>query len=298
MTLLKLGKITAVLLLMLMAVPPAQAQTLVFSHEKSYPTTVKRWTKAITAASFESASWITPIEGVLGRDSKHRHKHRDTILMVPHASIGDDITLVVWLHGLGGFGAREFQNRLIPQVEALLLEGHSVAIAIPEMPWSTNTKTPRSRQGQVFRQTGSFENYIAQMQVTLGHWLYKRDGVRPGLMRLAVVGHSAGGSALASAGREGGLCRVQPDFVVWSDASYGTWLDRAWKGCLSDAKQTTRTYVLVREGDKPHRNLKRLIKGKEEEDQPEVDILPRKYFTHTNIGDRVLLMSPIFGPGC
>ena len=272
----------------------------VYTSNKVYEVTAKRWKNAVDGASFKSTSWIWNIGD---RDKKHRNKARDTILMVPSQTSPESLTLVVWFHGCGGFSKKTFSSRIIPQIEEIVEDGNSVAIAIPEMPWSINTTTKCGRQGRVWTRPGELENYINDVKKHLASWAWVTHRVPLGDVRLSFIGHSAGGSALASAAKEGSLCNLKPDSIVWSDASYGYWLDRAWKSCIRDTD--TSLHVLVRKWDKPHKNAERLSKvWKRVNDQPgqNIDIhyyvLNRKIWTHGRIGDNIFTITRLFPPGC
>ena len=276
----------------------AHAEAKVYSGVNVYKPTVSKWKTAVSNASFDSISWIwnlgTP-------DRKHKNGSRDTILMVPDSAVPDNITLLVWFHGLGGFKKGTFEKRILPQVENIVEAGNSVAIAIPEMPWSINTSTPRKRQGQVWRSPGDLERYISGVKERLQTWSIITHGVDLGSVRIVFVGHSAGGSAMMSAAKEGGLCRLKPEAIVWSDASYGYWLDSAWNGCIKNTD--TELYILVRKWDKPHKNAQRLIKRiKRRKSSPKADVhyqvLNRKHWTHSRIGNSVFKLTDLFPPGC
>ena len=272
----------------------------VYTGTGVYSKTVKRWTRAVKSASFGSTSWIYNTPSSDARDKLHVNGHRDTILMVPDTTIPDDITLVVWFHGLGGFSDKTFRKRLMPQIDTLVENGNSVALAIPEMPWSINTSTRRGRQGRVWRSPGDLERVVTDLKEHLMMWARIVHGSDLGTVRIMFVGHSAGGSALMSASIEGSLCRLRPETVVWSDASYGSWLDKAWSGCLRHTTDVD-IHVLVRKWDRPHQNAKRFMrKIKHAKTSPRVFYrpLPRKCWTHGRIGNNALVFSDIFPPGC
>jgi len=266
----------------------------VYTGSGVYDSTVKRWTSAINTADFGSVSWIfaSPTNGV--PDKKHLNGHRDTILMVPTPSDPRNLTVIVWFHGLGGFTDKTFSKRLIPQIEKIVDQGHSVALVVPEMPWSTNTITRRGRQGKVWRKSGDLEKFMDDVLEHLSIWALVHHGVDLGNVSIVFVGHSAGGSAISSAAREGGLCRLKPTTVIWSDASYDHWLDRAWNGCLQHAD--TELYVLVRKWDDPHKNAQSFVRGikSPHKDKINYHVLDRKSWTHGRIGNQALLIPDIF----
>ena len=301
----RVSRMIALRLLMLVAVlgitPHAYAVAKVYTGVDVYNPTVSKWEKAARNASFDSVSWIWSLGTP---DRKHKNGSRDTILMVPDTAIPDNITLVVWFHGLGGFRKGTFEKRIIPQIENIVEDGHSVAVAIPEMPWSINTTTPRKRQGQVWKRPGELERYIASVKEHLETWSIITHGVPLGPVRLIFVGHSAGGSAIMSAAKEGGICRLKPEAIVWSDASYGHWLDRTWKSCVKDLEDSE-LHVLVRKWDKPHKNAERVRKlwrrsrsAPGQNIEVHYHVLSRKYWTHSRIGNNVFRITALFPPGC
>ena len=266
----------------------------VYSGAGVYQPTVDRWSRAIGNAPFESTTWIfgSPTNG--SKDHFHRNKRRDTILLVPEASNHLEVTLIVWFHGLGGFSGGEFRKRIIPQIQHFVDRDRSVAIAIPEMPWSINTRTPRGRQGKVWQRPRDLEIFVEDMLDHLEVWSTIRHGSYLGEVRIVFAGFSAGGSALSSAAREGGLCRSKPTAVLWLDATYDHWLDKAWTACLKKCKTDIR--LLVRKWDDPHRNAKEFMGNLSPSVIPNVSlqVLPRKTWTHGEVGNRGLIEANIF----
>ena len=262
----------------------------------TYEKTERRLTRVTDGLAFESSSWIfrSKFNGHL--DRRHYNGHRDSVLLVPTSSHPDDLTLIVWFHGLGGFSEKTFR-RVLSQAQEISKEGYSIAIAIPEMPWSINTSTKRSRQGRVWRRSGDFSNFILENKTLLASWAIANYGVSINAIRIVVVGHSAGGSAISSAAVEGGLCDVQPHAIVWSDARYGRWLGAAWSGCLSESGITM--HLLVRKWDKPHRNAEMFMKTlKGISPCVKYQVLNRRRWRHGDIGNRALILSDLFPPGC
>lgn len=263
----------------------------------AYNATARRWSKAIKKASFGSTSWIWSISP---NDFKHKNKSRDAILIVPDASGPESITLVIWFHGLNGFGKRTFEKRLIPQLNDLVENGNSIALAIPEMPWSTNTSTPRGRQGRVWNKKGELTNFISQTKDRLSEWAETIHGEPLGNVEIVFVGHSAGGSALMSASEEGSLCLSNPRAILWSDASYGNWLKRAFNGCIKNLSQEQEIHILVRKWGKPYLKAESFFDSRKSRDNLNIlyNVLRRKYWKHSDIGDNALLLTDIFPSGC
>jgi hypothetical protein len=259
-----------------------------------YPKTVERWSRAIRDSDLSATSWIfvSPTNG--GRDRLHKNGRRDTILVVPEHAHPARLNLVVWFHGLHGFSEKTFRNRLIPMLKEISTEEQPVAMVIPEMPWSTNTKTPRGRQGKVWREKGSLTAFIADTVEHLDVWGLMRHGSPPWGLKIVFAGFSAGGSALSSAAVEGSLCSTRPHSVVWIDASYDGWLDKAWKGCLQ--KSSTHVHVLVRKWDTPHHRADAFMKSIPKDTVPDLSyyVFDRKNWTHSDIGSRGLIEADVF----
>lgn len=264
----------------------------------TYKKTPQRLGKVLNELNLESASYVYRSRYNGFSDRRHYNRHRDTALIVPAEAVPQDLTLVVWFHGLGGFSEKTFR-RVLRQVKALTKAGHSVAVSIPEMPWSTNTNTKRSRQGRVWEYPGDFSNFISESKDKLDGWARSNHNTSISNLRIVIVGHSAGGSAISSAAQEGGLCDVAPSNIIWSDASYGFWLNQAWDGCLSNLD--TKIQLLVRKWDKPHVRASNFLKSTKLEgleERIDYQVLDRKRYRHGDIGDNALILSEAFVPGC
>jgi hypothetical protein len=285
-------------MLFLSAFSADKAYADIYAEKGTYKESVDRWTRSINSSTFKSTSWIWNLER---KDELHKNKRRDSILVVPETAKAEDITLVVWFHGLNGFSEKGFKNRIIPQLEYLVGKDSSIALAIPEMPWSVNTSSPRGRQGRVWLRKGELERYVKEIKEYLDVWALVFRQKELGQVRLIFIGHSAGGSAIMSASREGSLCSLKPDAIVWSDASYGYWLDSAWNGCIHKMSPETEAHILVRKWDKPHKNASRLMKRlKKKTYGPKIfyQVLDRRRWTHGRIGNSVFLLTDLVPPGC
>tara|TARA_R100000808_G_C2155555_1_gene168652 strand:+ start:7034 stop:7912 length:879 start_codon:yes stop_codon:yes gene_type:complete len=271
----------------------------VFIEPNVYSQTVTRWLNALPSAEFSFTTWLFQNPSEDARDFKHRNGWRDSVLLVSNESIPEDITVIVWFHGLGGFSDKTFQKRIIPQLNKAASENGSFAIAIPEMPWSVNTQTPRGRQKQVWKKPGSLQHYINAVHARLEKWSIQVHNKKIEKIRWIFVGHSAGGSALTSASRAGDICKLKPELVVWSDASYGSWFDLAWKGCLG--KTIIDQHILVRKWDKPYIKIKETFRNRFKKKIPchlYLEVLDRKSWPHGKIGDNALDLSDVFIIGC
>ena len=268
-----------------------------------YNKTVKRTKAFLASEKGNLGAWVFQSKHNGWRDLKHKNKRRDNILFIPekiNALNDGDITLIVWYHGLGGFKESTFR-RSWQQVKEIMSEtDHVVALAIPEMPWSVNTSTPRGRQGRVWTRAGEGGGFVRESTRLLTN-VTGFDG----RINVIIVGHSAGGSAIASASAEGSICELMPSVitsVVWSDASYGSWLSRAHNGCLGKQARLENidVSVVVRKWDTPHKKATQFFKRKGRKDIYHYMVLPRKKYTHTKIGNNILLilLPDLFPPGC
>lgn len=281
-----------VLLLSFLISPSAIAEVNV--EPGVYKKTTQRWKAAISLSSFNSDSWLWKL-GI--HDRKHENNSRDSILLIPKNALPDDITLVIWFHGCSGFSQKTFNNRIIGQFTSIIENNHSVAIAVPEMPWSINTSTTCGRQGRVWRSNFSLQKYVDNLHVRLSRWASSEHEVPLGTVRTVVIGHSAGGSAIMSASLEGSLCSIKPEAVVWSDATYGRWLQRAWSGCMSGLGFDL--HVVVRKWDKPHYNTRKFMRNIQRNERSIFyKVLDRKRWKHGGIGDNIINLTNIFPPGC
>ena len=221
-------------------------------------------------------------------DKYHINGSRDTIVVIPkNVKLAQHVDILYWFHGLTGFKKRTFETRLIPQFRWLVKERKIAAIlVVTEMPWSRFTRTQWRRQGRVFKRKNEFLYYALEVENRV---LTSYDDMKKTYYRI-IVGHSAGGSAIASAAKYGGLCKLRPSGVIFSDATYGSWFTRAWYGCLSPLvrKKQTRLIVLGQSFGTP---WKRFIhwaqRNKATAGLVEAYRLPLPW-THSRIGDNAI----------
>ena len=266
---------------------------------------VKEWSRSLNkVSSINSITYIRNKSG--GRDKLHRNGHRDVIVWIPETTdLVKDFVVVLWFHGHYGYVPhRTFEDRTLKQFVPLA-KSKNFVIVIPEMPWSVHTKTPRKRNSQVWLSPGSFSKFILQVEgILTEHFVDKlskgatnaKIATRSiGNIDYKIVGHSAGGSTIKRLGITGDLCKLGPSMVVWSDSSYGNWLDLAWDGCIKDTNILVK--ILVYKGGSPWRQATRFL-GSFQEAPPNMKIyIKKKGWSHKLIGNNAVKLSKLLeGP--
>ncbi len=285
-------------------------ETLV-TENGSYHKTILTW-KAVyhelikNNAVTRGAAFIAPIPGNGYKDRLHRNGARNTIIFVPIATKFNDefIDVIFYFHGLGGFKERDFKTRVLRHTKGFQERSKNFIVVIPEMPWSRNTSTRRGRQGRVFNKNNEFStfvNSVIKVVVTLFEpSLVKRSQcMKQNLCQFnfgnaILVGHSAGGSAIKSISKSGGLDwlytgrNVRSVKIIFSDAGYGSWTDTAWKYFKLKGPETRTEFILLtREWDRPYNNTKRFLKKfKRVPGNIRHKVFDRKKITHAGIGDQ------------
>lgn len=233
-----------------------------------------------------------------GVDTKHKNRKRDTIIYIPSTLRADErIDVIFFFHGLGGFSERDFKIRILRHTQKFLSNNRNYIIVVPEMPWSKNTSTPRSRQGRVFLSPGDFpvftDSIISRASAALN---IKESNFILGSAIL--IGHSAGGSTLKSISKSGGLDwlhttrRFRNVRIIFSDAGYGSWTQATWRSFKMRASSNTEFIFLTRRWDRPYNNTIKFLKGFREIPSNIVHkVFERKEATHTQIGDQALAWS-------
>ena len=214
---------------------------------------VKEWAGSLDKVSTVSSSTYIR-KKVGGKDKLHRKGHRDVIVWIPASTdLTKDFIAVIWFHGHYGYVPyRTFEDRTLKQFVPLAKSKNFVVI-IPEMPWSVHTKTPTKRNSLLWQKPGSFLDFIFQVEsILIEHnintllegAMNARVAARSlGKIDYRIVGHSAGGSTIKRLGITGDLCKLNPSVVVWSDSSYGLWLQNAWNGCLGESNILVKVFV-------------------------------------------------------
>jgi len=245
-------KCLVTLLWIVLSTSLAPAQTIVHTvhWEKGVnKKVVKEWTGSLDKVStVSSTTYIKKKVG--GKDKLHRKGHRDVIVWIPKdTDLTKDFIVVMWFHGHYGYVPhRTFEDRVLKQFVPLAGSKNFVVV-VPEMPWSIHTKTPTKRNSLLWLKPGDFMKFVSQVEgVLLNHVEsgvsdVTRTKSRLGKIDYRVVGHSAGGSTIKRLGITGDLCKLNPSMVVWSDSSYGLWLQNAWDGCLGESNILVKVFV-------------------------------------------------------
>ncbi len=287
--------------LLLVLINPSYADTshTIVWESGVYIKTLEKWASALNKASSPgSTTYIQKKVG--GADKLHKTGHRDTITWIPHTTdLSQPFIMVIWFHGHYGFVRdRTFINRTLKQLDPMTTveQNKNFVLVLPEMPWSVHTRTPTKRNSQLWKKRGDFLEFVEQAEDTLREHLRKTNRyLEMGSIEYRVVGHSAGGSTIKRLGMTGDLCQLSPTMVVWSDSSYGSWLDLAWDGCLKKSPHIL-TKVFVAKGDSPWRNALRFMKRFNKAPKNlQVHVMKKPKWSHKLIGNNVVALSNLLG---
>ena len=264
-----------------------------------YSKTAMEWTRSVMKVSnIASTTYIEKKVG--GKDSLHRVGHRDVITWIPSTTdLTKDFTLIIWLHGHYGYvPSRTFEDRTLKQIVPLT-KSKNFVIAIPEMPWSVHTSTPTKRNSLLWTRPGDFIKFVDQIKSTLlrhvNNGANDVAGAKKGLGKIdyRIVGHSAGGSTIKRLGITGDLCKLNPSMVVWSDSSYGLWLQEAWDGCLKNHRDIL-VKVFVAKGDSPWGRATQFMgQFQSPPENVKLYIMKKPTWSHKLIGNNVVKLSGV-----
>lgn len=259
---------------------------------------VNQWSKSLNKVSdVSSTTYIRKKEG--GRDSLHVRKHRDVIVWVPSTTdLSRQFTMLIWFHGHHGYvPKRTFENRTLKQIVPYTKDKNFILV-LPEMPWSVHTPTPTKRNSLLWMKPGSFLKFVSQVENLLLKHIERGDSNdarakrRLGKIDYRIVGHSAGGSTIKRLGITGDLCKLNPSMIVWSDSSYGKWLDNAWEGCLKD-RPNILVKVFVQKWLSPWKNATRFL-GQFQGPRKNLELhVKNKGWSHKLIGDNIVKLSGV-----
>lgn len=249
---------------------------------------VKLWQEHLTSAGIGGTAWLGPIDGNGTVDSKHRFKKRSTLIFVPNNhDLDKDTDVIIWLHGHWGFN--KFYTRILRHIDSIYSSGRNVVIIAPELPWSVWTRTPTKRNG-----TGPFKNFEEYLiwKRNIIMLLENKFGIKEDRIskNTVIYGHSAGGSAIKSMAIVGALRDIQPSAIIFSDSSYGNWLDVTYDYYIKYHPEV-QVYAMTAIHGSPRRNAKRFLKGRGIKKENITHMMMPKGWTHKRIGDNCLLMS-------
>ena len=248
---------------------------------------VKEWAESLDKIStVDSTTYIVKKSG--GEDPLHRLKHRDAIIWMPNSTdLSKDVVVIFWFHGHYGYVPhRTFQDRALKQF--VPLSSKNFVLVVPEMPWSVHTPTPTKRNSRLWLKAGDFLKFVDQVKDIM----VKHNTGKPlGAIDYRVVGHSAGGRTIKRLGITGDLCKIKPSLVVWSDSSYGKWLDNAWDGCLKDTNTIVKVFVY--KGGAPWRNATRFLGQFQDPPENLKLYIKARGWSHKLIGNNVVKLSGV-----
>ena len=245
-----------------------------------YSKTAARWAEILAERTDKGST--TLIKKLQIRDKLHKNGSRDYIVWIPEGAGSncktDEQTIgIVWFHGHTGFSERTFRERILKQFAPHMHKNFFVVV--PEMPWSWNTSTRTRRNGRIWQKPGEFIEFIGRV---------REDVAQMGINKIdwRIVGHSAGGSTIKTIGQTGDLCKLNPSRIVWSDSSYGYWMETANSGCLQNYR--TDAYV-THWASKTNVAALRFAKTK----QGRNTTVHKSKLPHLKIGDNIVKLSGI-----
>lgn len=252
--------------------------------------TKTRWVKALEKHGVTGTTFIGTIPGNGYADKKHPRGHRDAIVFAPSTiDYKKPVEFVFFFHGLEGFGEHDFDVRLARNIKTLMNDKNFILI-FPEMPWSQNTSTPRSRQNKAWVGAKPYEDLNLFSECALvAIYRYFSSELFEHPNTVTLIGHSAGGGALKQAALSGSLDFVQPTKIIFSDADYNDYTKTVWEKYVKDHPECN-LKILVRDGDKPYKKTVSFLKRFSGKIPENIDFitLSRK-FSHKKIGDQILL---------
>ena len=256
-----------------------------------YHKTVSKWARSLHhVGGVNSTTYIRKLEG--GKDRLHAAKHRDVVYWIPGTTdLSKPFIMLIWFHGHYGYDQqRTFVDRTLAQMVPKALEGKNFVLVLPEMPWSVHGRTPTKRNGKIWTKPGEFNNFVKKSVdlVANHHGNSSCDDMqcKPlGAIDYRIVGHSAGGSTISTVGSTGDLCLLNPTRIVWSDSTYGRWLERANSGCL----QEFQTDVFINGHKSTATSPRRFVKTYEGRNTT----IHQKKLSHKLIGNNIIKLSGI-----
>ena len=285
--------------LALLVVAPAHADekshVLIDGYDGAYQKSVERWQGAISKHDISGVSFVGRIPGNGYKDRHHRNGSRDTIIFLPAGLTPEKpVEVIYFFHGLGGFGKRDFEARLAPSIKKMMHQRRNFILIVPELPWSSNTDTPRGRQGKAWQDKDG--TTLVRFFLHVRHLFHVGLEIPVFDMNpiVTIVAHSGGGGALKTVARAKVLEVLRPDVIVMSESSYGNWASQIWKHYVKDHPDCKFVFLLLK-GSEPYQRTTRLLKKIGPEQQNiKVKLYNRPQFSHMKVGDISLVDSAEF----
>ena len=243
--------------------------------------TISEISAAENASKLRVWSWVGFVKGNDEYDPLHKIHKRSTFITHSEFTHKKDHYIFIWFHGMGGYKRSSFDGIY---KYLIWLEANEVSNTwiMPELPWSSNVSNIDGRYA--WQKKDAFKTFVDSAVAMAPELMSKKN------VHIIIAGHSRGGKSIAWAARTGGLCKVNPEWVIWSDSTYSNWLLDAWNYCLKDLPvfmeifylKNTETEISVKKFEKI--NNSKLV-----------DIRPlTSPWYHGKIGDSILYLTNAF----
>jgi len=243
--------------------------------------TVNELSNCEKASKLKIWSWVGFVNGNNEHDPKHSNGKRSTFIAHNEKVNAKIHFVIVWFHGMHGYNAGTFDG-IYDYLVWLDKQNISVTFILPELPWSSNVNGIDGRY--VWVKQDSFKTFYDNALAKVPKLSKSKE------THVIVAGHSRGGKSIAWAAKTGGLCKVNPTWVIWSDATYGSWLQKAWEYCLKDIPVHIEIFYLRNTETQTSVKKFQLINN-----STLVELIPMSYpWYHGKIGDNVLKISDVF----
>ena len=226
-------------------------------------------------------SWVGFVKGNDDYDSLHKIHKRSTFIAHNEFTDKKDHFIFIWFHGMGGYKQSSFEG-----IYKYLIWLNNTEVSntwiMPELPWSANASNIDNRHA--WEKKESFKTFVDSAIAMAPELMSKKR------IHIIVAGHSRGGKAISWAARTGGLCKVNPEWVIWSDSTYSNWLLDAWNYCLKDLPVFMEIFYL--KGTETEISVKKFEKIN---NSKLVDIRPlTSPWYHGKIGDSIIYLTNTF----
>ena len=261
-----------------------------------YPHTQNKVTQLLQHHNASGAYWLGPVQGNGVVDPKHKHGSRATFIYVPqHFNALAPYELIYFFHGLTGFfktPGGNMAHRVSKNLAEMDKDKRNYVLVFPELPWSYHTTTPNGRQRAVFNNSAQedFRTFYPETR----RILKEHFQIKPNPSKIKLIGHSAGGSALRAISTAGMMDAIKPDSVLFSDSTYGTWLDEFYRDYQDSSGTKIFLFNVVDPSPtKPYKQTQRFFRARGGKPQ-NIEVVELRYgdnWSHKKIGDSILPMS-------